>query len=129
MKLFTLVPILLAWLPEIIKAVAIFEAVLDPKTPGAEKKAAVMAYLSDVAAKTKLPRGPQAVELIGGIIDTVVGILNFIGQFRHKKDMAPEEVEAISTAATVSPALVAEKVAVKAEQDEALDSFLRKVPQ
>lgn len=129
MKLFTLVPILLAWLPEIIKAVAIFEAVLDPKTPGAEKKAAVMAYLSDVAAKSKLPWGPQAVELIGGIIDTVVGILNFIGQFRHKKDMDPEEVEAISTAATVSPSLVAEKVAVKAEQDEALDAFLRKVSQ
>lgn len=129
MKLFTLVPILLAWLPEIIKAVAIFEAVLDPKTPGPEKKAAVMAYLSDVAAKSKLPWGPQAVQLIGGIIDTVVGILNFIGQFRHKKDMDPEEVEAMSAAAAVSPALVAEKVAVKAEQDEALDTFLRNVPQ
>lgn len=129
MKLFTLVPILLAWLPEIIKAVAVFEAVLDPKTPGPEKKAAVMAYLSDVAAKSKLPWGPQAVQLIGGIIDTVVGILNFIGQFRHKKDMDPEEVEAMSAAATVSPALVAEKVAVKAEQDEALDTFLRNVPQ
>lgn len=129
MKLFALVPVLLAWLPEIIKAVFIFEATLDPKTPGPEKKAVVMAYLGEVAAKSKLPWGPQAVELIDGIIDTVVGILNFIGQFRHKKDMDPSEVEAISTASTASSALVAEKVAVRAEQDEALDAFLRKVPQ
>jgi hypothetical protein len=129
MKVFSLIPVLLAWLPEIIKAVAIFEAVLDPRTPGKDKKAAVMAYLSGVAAKTKLPWGPQAVELIGGIIDTVVGILNFIGQFRHKEDMAPEEVEAFSVAATVSSAAVAEKVAVKAEQDEVLDEFLGKLSQ
>jgi hypothetical protein len=125
MKIFALVPILLAWLPEIIKAVAIFEAILDPKTPGSEKKAAVMAYLSEVAAKSKLPWGQQAVEIIGQVIDTVVGILNFLGKFRHKADVDPAELEAASAAA-VPPAETAEKVAKVAAEDEALAQFLAK---
>lgn len=128
MKLFTLVPVLLAWLPEIIKAVTIFEAVLDPKTPGAEKKATVMAYLSQVAAKSKLPWGPQAVEVIGGIIDTVVSVMNFLNKFRHKSDVPTEEVEAAS-AASIPQAEVKTQVAKAAEGDEVLDEFLGKLNQ
>lgn len=128
MKLFTLVPVLLAWLPEIIKAVTIFEAVLDPKTPGAEKKATVMAYLSQVAAKSKLPWGPQAVEVIGGIIDTVVSVMNFLNKFRHKADVPAEEVEAAS-AASIPQAEVKTQVAKAAEGDEVLDEFLGKLNQ
>lgn len=128
MKLLTLVPVLLAWLPEIIKAVTIFELVLDPKTPGAEKKATVMAYLSQVAAKSKLPWGPQAVEVISGIIDTVVNVMNFLKKFGHKDDMPAEEVDAASAAA-IPQAEVRTQVVKAAEGDEVLDEFLGKLGQ
>ena len=128
MKFFALVPILLAWLPEIIKAVAIFEAVLDPKMPGSEKKATVMAYLSQVAEKSGLPWGKEAVGVVGQIVDTVVGILNFLGKFRHKAEMDPAEVDAASVAASsvVTPAEAASKVNAVAADDAILAEFLAK---
>jgi len=126
MKLFAVVPILLAWLPEIVKAVAIFEAVLDPHTPGSEKKSTVMAYLSQVAAKSKLPWGTQAVAVIGSVIDTVVGVLNFIGTFQHKADMDAEEVKQVAAASPVKPSEAKAKVAAAAANDDVFQAFLTK---
>jgi hypothetical protein len=121
-KFFTYVPILIAWLPEIIKAVTIIEAVLDPKVPGAEKKQAVMAYLSQVAEKSKLPWGDQAVEVISSVIDTVVGIFNFLRVFL-KGGEAPDTVEAPPV---VTADYVNERVADVMAHDPVLESFLSK---
>jgi len=124
-KYFTYIPILIAWLPEIIKAVTIIEAVLDPKTPGAEKKQAVLAYLSQVAEKTKLPWGEQAIGVVSSVIDTVVGILNFLRVFSKAADKPAEvtDAEPIVTAASVN-----EQVVEAMEHDPILDAFLSKAP-
>jgi hypothetical protein len=124
-RFFTYIPILIAWLPKIIEAVTVIEAVLDPKTSGPEKKHAVLAYLSDVAKKTKLPWGDQAIQVIDSVIDTVVGILNFLRIFTHRGDKPAEVVEA---PAAVTPAAVTERVADAMKDDPVLDAFLGKKP-
>jgi hypothetical protein len=123
-KFFTYVPIVLAWLPEIVKAVMIIEAVLDPKVPGAEKKQAVLAYLSQVAEKSKLPWGDQAVEVISSVIDTVVGIFNFLRVFLK----GGETADAVEAPPVVTADAVNERVADAMAHDPVLDSFLSKTP-
>ena len=102
MNVIRLIPIILAWLPHAIAAVAVIEAVLGPGKTGAEKKKIVLEYLQSTAAKLGLPWGEQAVKAIELVIDAIVGIMNFIGAFRHTAEEEPEIVEAAASIAAVS---------------------------
>jgi hypothetical protein len=120
MNVIRLIPILLAWLPHAIAAVAVVEAVLGPGKTGAEKKKLVLDYLQSTASKLALPWGEQAVAAIGLVIDAVVGILNFIGAFRHTADETPEIKQAAAVVSAAAPAFATKSVAAV---DEALTQF------
>lgn len=118
MNVIRLIPIILAWLPHAIAAVTVIEAVLGPGKTGAEKKQLVLAYLQSTADKLGLPWGEQAVNAIGLVIDAIVGILNFIGTFRHTAEEEPEITQAANLMAASAP------VAIKTvDEDAALTHF------
>lgn len=102
MTILRLIPLILAWLPHAIAAVTVIEAVVGPGKTGAEKKALVLAYLRSTAEKLGLPWGDSAVKAIELAIDAIVGIMNFIGQFRHTAEEEPEITAAATTLAAAS---------------------------
>lgn len=120
LKLIKWIPIAIAWLPHVLKAVSLFEIVLAPGTPGSEKKAAVLAWLSETAKKLGLPWGDSAIGVVSDLIDTVVGILNFVGQFTHRSQGAP--VASPEAAQALSESIEAAKAA-----DPELERFLARL--
>lgn len=94
MNVLQLVPLVLAWLPHVIAAVSVVEAVFGSGKSGSEKRALVIDFLRSTAEKLHLPWGDAAIRAIELVIDAVVGILNFVGAFRHGVDVEPEVQQA-----------------------------------
>lgn len=125
-KLLKHLPLVLAWLPHVLTGVTLFEGLLDRNTSGADKKAAVLAWLSTLAEKSGLPWGEAALEVISGLIDTVVSVLNFVGSFTHKADDPP----GLSNApAAADPVVVTRAVTQRASADPELAALLTKLEQ
>jgi hypothetical protein len=125
MNVLRLIPVILAWLPHAIAAVAVIEAVLGPGKTGAEKKKLVLDYLQSTATKLGLPWGEQAVRAVDLVIDAIVGIMNFIGAFRHTAEEEPEIVQVAATIAAASKSVTA--ATVNAVDDSALTAFKNKL--
>jgi hypothetical protein len=119
----TLIRLTLTWLPEVVKAASLVEALSAPGTPGPQKKALVMAYLSQVATKLNKPWGPDALTTISSLIDSAVAIMNLVGRFLHSKDASPGSgASTVVDAPAVATAMA--NVAKVAERDEVLEEFL-----
>jgi len=129
MNIFSRISLIFTWLPFVVSAVSVVEAMFNPATPGADKKAAALAYLSTVAEKIGLPWGDAAVEVISNLIDTVVTIANFIGRFVKGADASPEDVEVLNSPAVkgaAPPIEIARKnVAERVAKDPVLDAFMK----
>lgn len=121
MNVLRLIPLVIAWLPHAIAAVTVIEAVIGPSKTGAEKKKLVLDYLRSTSLKLGLPWGDSAIKAIELAIDAIVGIMNFIGQFRHAADEEPEVAAAAAVVANVRNAFPAASTAL--EDDAALTAF------
>jgi hypothetical protein len=95
MNVFRLVPLVIAWLPHVIAAVSVVEAVFGSGKSGVEKRELVLSFLRRVSSQLGLPWGDRAVEAVALTIDAVVGILNLVGTFRHASAVE-EDVAAAS---------------------------------
>lgn len=111
------------WGPHVISAVYLIETLFGSGMTGAEKKEAVMAWLRKQQEALQLPWGDQAIGIISNMIDTVVGILNLLGVFRHTEELSEADLESgREAAATVK---IQNVHAVIAEDPE-LSAFMAK---
>lgn len=81
MNWFKLVPIIIAWVPHVVRGVVTIEALFGSGKTGAEKREAVLLYLGETSTKLGLPWGDQAIEVVDSIIETVVRFLNLFRVF------------------------------------------------
>ena len=115
------------WGPHVISAVYLIESLFGPGMSGAEKKEAVMTWLRQQQEKLNLPWGEQVIIVISNMIDTVVGILNLLGVFRHKSEEDQDVVvAAVDVASAVNGSGRANMNAV-IEKDPELSAFLAKL--
>lgn len=127
MTLFARIQLLYVWLPEVVKAVTVIEAVAAPGMTGLEKRDTVMTYLSGVAAKARLPWGSDALVVIAGLIDTVVSMMNFVGRFTNRPSAATAEAKAdVAAQEAVAPSVSVARANVRAAAagDPELDAFI-----
>lgn len=121
MKYLRFIPLVVTWLPHVVKLVSLVEVFGNRNLSGAEKKVAVMAQLSAIAERSKLPWGAAAVEVVSDLIDTTVAVANFLGSFRKSAEVEGEE-EVGEAEAAVALAHVEERKAA----DPVLASFLER---
>lgn len=110
---------ILTALPKIVAVVMLVEDLLDPTTPGEEKKAMALDFLEKQGIPTHL------LSVAGSLIDLVVSVLHSFGIIQRSKK--PEERPAVQPAA-----LAPEAKAVRVEResqhatDDAFDAFVDK---
>ena len=124
MNVFQWLGLAMKWGPHVISAVYLIESLFGPGMTGPEKKEAVMAWLREQQQKLGLPWGEQALTVISNLIDTVVGLLNLLGVFRHKKDEATEVIVAAGVMADIVNGQGHENVRAVIDADPELAAFL-----
>lgn len=127
MNLFRFIPLLFQWGGTVVSAVVTIESLFGSGLSGAEKKERVMAFLSKVQKDQNLPWGEDVLGVIGNLIDTVVGILNFTGLFRRGQDASDEDVSAAAAVVVDTATVTNANVAKAKEQDPELAAFLDKM--
>lgn len=130
MNIFRVLPLIVKYAPLVYSAVNIVEDLYGSTKSGPEKKELVMAWLSNTARQLALPWGDAAIGVVSNLIDTVVGIYNFIGLFRSRSSEGeePAEVQAATVeVAAQTEATVKENVRKVTEQDPELAAFLEKM--
>lgn len=127
--MFRFIPIIIKWMPLVISAITTVESLFGSGMTGAQKKEKVLAWLSRLAKERNLPWGEDAINVISDLIDTVVGIMNFVGLFRNREAVEFNELgEQEELASSTAPASTA-NVAKAKEQDPELAAFLEKMGQ
>lgn len=119
MNWFKLVPIIIAWVPHVVRGVVTIEALFANGKTGEEKREAVLLYLSETSERLGLPWGEQAIEVVDSIIETVVRFLNLFKVFTKGDQPALPEVQAL--ARTMPEVNVKEVIH---QSDPALEAFL-----
>lgn len=126
LQVLSMIPKILTWLPLVITGVSVVESMLGSGLSGEEKKKAVLAWLREAGQQANLPWTDSAISTLSTLIDAVVGLFNFLGIFRKKEEVAPEEAAVqVSLADTVRPVVEA-KVAAAVDVDPVLAQFLAK---
>ena len=124
MNVFQWLGLAMKWGPHVISAVYLIESLFGPGMTGAQKKEAVMAWLREQQEKLDLPWGEQVIVVIGNLIDTVVGILNLLGVFRHKDEEAEDVLVAADEVATLVNGRGRARINAVVERDAELAAFL-----
>ena len=119
------VGLVVRWFPVIIGIIMSLEAVINPKTSGAEKRQAALAAVVSFLKGLGLKLSDAQLESLGKVIDGVVSVLNLLGVFKHEKELEPAELAVMEEASTVDSATVSAAVAKVAVDDEQFDRFLR----
>lgn len=124
MNFFRSIPMMTRWLPVVYSAVVVIEEIVGPGRTGEEKKALALGWLREQSDRLGLPWGPQAIEILSDLIDTVVGVMNFLGEFRHAGDHTDEELAESEEAARRTDAAMRDNLATIASRDEDLARFM-----
>lgn len=116
------ISLVLSLLPKIIAVVKLVDEIMDPETPGAEKKE----YALDIFREVGIPE--NVIPMVGEVLDVVVAVLHFFGLLSRKKDV--EAVPAVdpvklSKQAQAARAMEDADVADVAVTDEVFNQFLR----
>lgn len=129
MNIFRSLPLIIKYAPLVYSAVNIIEDLYGSAVPGPEKKRIVLAWLADTSTRLNLPWGDAAVQVVSNLIDTVVGIYNFIGVFRNKEDADESEELKVATQSVVSDTKERADANVRqvTEQDPALKAFMEQM--
>lgn len=117
--------IIIRYFPVVLGVLLSIEAVVNPSTPGADKRAAAVAAISKALAAFGVVLSEAQLEALGKVIDGVIGVFNLLGVFRKKADLPPEELAAADAAAKVTPVEVNARVMEVAATDETFAAFLR----
>ena len=129
MSVFQWLGLAMKWGPHVISAVYLIESLFGSGMSGSEKKEAVMAWLRQQQEKLNLPWGEAAIVVISNLIDTVVGLLNLLGVFRHKKDEARSVVIAVEEMVDIVGGQGRDNVREVIDSDPELTAFLNRSPQ
>lgn len=117
--MFKLIAFVIKYLPVIISAVSMVEGLVSKDTPGADKKALVMATLKQFLSAAGVSLSPQVESIISQVIDIAVTILNALGIFKRKDERGEEDEPAPVSAQAVTPAVVKQAVARVESENEA----------
>lgn len=119
------VGLVVRWFPVIIGIVMSLEAVVNPKTTGAEKRQAALAAVTSFLKGIGLKLTDAQLESLGKVIDGIVSVLNLLGVFKHEGDLEEDERKVVEEAGSVESSEVSSAVARVAADDEQFDRFLR----
>jgi len=102
--MFSLIGFAIRYLPLIVSAITLIEALADKEAGGADKKIIGIKVLKDLLANFGVKMTPQVETLISQTIDIAVSILNVLGVFKSKNDSeaesGPVEAETVAKAAS-----------------------------
>jgi len=103
------------YLPLIVAAVTFVQNFADSSTPGEQRKALAVKFVTDTLGKLGVPVNERTVTVIEWLIDLAVMVLNRFGIFESKEGPAPEVVAVASKAAieTRVPALTADELRIQ----------------
>lgn len=119
------IPLILQWLPVVMTGATIIEALVGGAKDGAEKKAELMAWLRNVGTKLGWVWTDRVVDVLDQLIDLVIDIFNWRGNFQHTRDMPEEEVKAQEAVVMATADVTRKAVAAEAAEDPALAEFIR----
>ena len=88
--MFSLIGFAIRYLPLIVSAITLIEALADKEASGADKKTIGLKVLKDLLANFGVKMTPQVETLISQTIDIAVSILNALGVFKHKDQKGAE---------------------------------------
>lgn len=95
----------LRYLPLIVSAVAMIEALTDKSTSGADKKTVGIRVLKEILQKFGVTVNAQTEQLISQVIDIAVTILHVLGVFKRADEVGtasgPVAAEVVASAAAV----------------------------
>lgn len=120
------IPLVMTWLPVVMAGVTIIESLFGSEKSGPEKKEAVLAWLARAGEKLGLPWTERALEVVSGLIDVVVDVLNFIGSFRHAEETPPEDRAAQQEIVRTTATSLKRSVEDMIDEDPVLAEFLQK---
>jgi len=124
MNFFRSIPMMTRWLPVVYSAVVVIEEIVGPGRTGEEKKALALSWLREQSDRLSLPWGPQAIEILSDLIDTVVGIMNFLGEFRHAGDHSEDDLIESEADARRTDSAMRDNLATVMSRDEDLARFM-----
>lgn len=115
----------LRFAPVIVSVVTFIEGVTSKETSGEDKKAIAVATIKEVVTAFGVTVTRELETFISQVIDVVVTILNFLGVFKHRDEVAEEDdVAPVSAETAAKVAEVVRSSPVDARLDE-LEAILR----
>lgn len=115
----------LRFAPVIVSVVTFIEGVTSKETSGEDKKAIAVATIKEVVTAFGVTVTQELETFISQVIDVVVTILNFLGVFKHRDEVAEEDdVAPVSAETAAKVAEVVRSSPVDARLDE-LEAILR----
>ena len=122
--MFQLIGFAVRYLPLIVSAITLIEALVDKDASGADKKTIGIKVLKDLLSNFGVTMTPQVETLISQTIDIAVSILNALGVFKHKEDVDAESGPVAAETVAKAAAQVVDSP-TEARQKELEAQFIR----